>query len=265
MNTSAIGFELGSISATISSEENFSAVEFSVSDSGEASFLGPAGRTWLAILLTLLPGTLCCGATALLVAFARWLRARAAARTACRVPEDAVAQPLARDSLASDADPPELHAGYGGYPNDTRTDAGAGAGAGAGVGAGARARARAAAALVSADRTTGPGALVPGGLEMSSDCTVTNVGTDDMYRTMIVPDLTMLAGLHECTYTLRNSQRGLILLGVVRPGFNPHWDPETNAYDTPDAWLYGEPTDVSIPPRCSLATSTHSGGCGSQM
>merc|ERR1719453_2334504 len=63
---------------------------------------------------------------------------------------------------------------------------------------------------------------------------------------MIVPDLTMLAGLHECTYTLRNSQRGLILLGVVRPGFNPHWDPETNAYDTPDAWLY----DVKSGVKC---------------
>ncbi len=209
MNASAVGFELGSISATVSREEDYSAVVFSVADTGEASFLGPAGRTWLAILLTLLPGILCCGTAALLVSFVRWLYARAA----CRAPADVVAQPLARDSLASDADPrPEQHAGYGGY--------------------------------VLPDRTTGPGALLPRGLEMSSDCTVTNVGTDDMYRTIILPELAMVAGLHECTYTLHNSQRGLILLGVVRPGFNPRWDPETNAYDTPDAWLYGECTDT---------------------
>ena len=202
MNASAIGFELGSMGVTISSADARSAVEFAVSGTG----------TGWALLLMLLPGTLCCGAAALLVALARWLRAR----KTCSAPEDVAVQPLARDSLAGDASDDAPRPGYGGPASHGSASHGRAAGS--------------------------PGAVVPVGLEMSLDCTVTNVGTDNMYRTMVVPDLTMVAGLHECTYTLRNSQHGLILLGVMRPGFDPRLDPETNAYDTPGAWLYGEPT-----------------------
>ena len=206
MNASAIGFELGSMGVTISSSDARSAVEFAVSGTG---------TEWALLLMLLLPGTLCCGAAALLVAFARWLRAK----KTCSTLEDVVVQPLARDSLAGDAsdDPPwpEL-AGYAGPASHGSASHGRAAGS--------------------------SGAVVPVGLEMSLDCTVTNVGTNNMYRTMVVPDLTMVAGLHECTYTLRNSQQGRILLGVLRPSFDPRLDPETNAYDTPDAWLYGEPT-----------------------
>lgn len=241
MDVSATVVDLGFVGVGISTEGGRSAVEFAVSNSSAAVFLGPEGRTGLAILLSLLPGILCCIVVSLLMASMRWLRAREVC--ASRGLDDIVAQPLSRDSTMDST----MDSSIDSFPSKI-TDARAQP-----EGTGYN-RSVMSPSSYSAGRS---GAVVPSGLQMKTNYSVTKVGTDDRYRTLVVPGLAMSAGLHECAFTLGNSQHGRIRLGVVRFGFDPCLDPETNAHDTPEAWLYGEATLPydSIAPRSRSCSS----------
>ena len=169
-----------------------------------SSFFAPEHRAQEVFLLALLPGVLCCCMAALAVGLGRWFRARAAACSA-----DGGVLALSRDSKISDSSEDGVarsvvDAGYGG-------DGG----------------------------LRGPRfAWVGPGLEVSSDgSTVTDVGTDNRWRTAVWSE-PMVDGVHECTYQLLRSQRGLILLGVVRPGFDPCSEDSSDAHETADAWTY---------------------------
>ena len=229
-------FELGSLGVSISSDsaDERSTVEFSVTNSGGTNstnamawspgvLLGPEHRTEEAVALALLPGVLCCCCVALLVGVARWLRARAT----CSAPEDGEFSELPRhssvqvDENSDDVARPKEDPGYHGAPG-----------------------------VAAAPRFARAGL----GLEMSSDgSTVTNVGTRDTWATTVMSG-SMLDGVHECAFKLRKSERGLILLGVVRPSFDPNSDSETAAHDTPDAWAYCAARARDPRPAVSLAS-----------